>query len=74
MVEDNEQEAFDVALADRLTAVLGQVTVRPEGVALPVKVTVPVKPKMLVRLTFTERPVSPTFRLAPMTEIVKSPT
>jgi len=47
--------------------------VRPAG-AVPVSVTDPAKLNVLVRETPTETPVWPTFRLAPVTEIVKSPT
>ena len=55
------------------TAVAGHVIVRPAG-AVPVRVTEPAKLKVLVRDTPTETPVCPTLRLAPVTEIVKSPT
>jgi hypothetical protein len=72
-VEDNEQDAVTVALAVIVTAVAGHVMVRPAG-AVPVKVTEPAKLKVLVRDTPTETPVCPTFRLAPVAEIVKSPT
>ena len=54
-------------------AVAGHVIVRPAG-AVPVSVTDPAKLNVLVRETPTETPVWPTFRLAPVTEIVKSPT
>jgi hypothetical protein len=72
-VEDNEQDAVTVALAVIVTAVAGHVMVRPAG-AVPVKVTEPAKLKVLVRDTPTETPVCPTFRLAPVALIVKSPT
>jgi hypothetical protein len=55
------------------TAAAGQVIVRPAG-AVPVKVILPAKLKVLVRETPTETPVCPTFRLAPVAVIVKSPT
>jgi hypothetical protein len=55
------------------TAVAGQVIVRPAG-AVPVRVILPAKLKVLVRETPTETPVWPTFKFAPVTEIVKSPT
>jgi hypothetical protein len=49
------------------------VIVRPAG-AVPVRVILPAKLKVLVRETPTETPVWPTFRLAPVALIVKSPT
>jgi hypothetical protein len=55
------------------TAVAGHVMVRPAG-AVPVRVMLPAKLNVLVRETPTETPVCPTFRLAPVAEIVKSPT
>jgi hypothetical protein len=54
-------------------AAAGQVTVRPAGAVL-VRVILPAKLNVLVRETPTETPVWPTFRLAPVAEIVKSPT
>jgi hypothetical protein len=47
--------------------------VRPAG-AVPVNVTEPAKLNVLVKETPKETPVWPTFRLAPVTLIVKSPT
>ncbi len=73
-MEESEQEAGTVALADRLTGVVEQVTVRPEDDALPVSVTEPTKLNILVKETLTETVVWPTFKLAPVTEMVKSPT
>jgi hypothetical protein len=73
VVDDSEQEDVAVAFAVIATAVAGQVTVRPVG-AVPVRTMLPAKLKVLVRDTPTETPVWPTFRLAPATEIVKSPT
>jgi hypothetical protein len=55
------------------TAVAGHVMVSPAE-AVPVRVIEPAKLKVLVRETPTETPVCPTFRLAPVAEIVKSPT
>jgi hypothetical protein len=55
------------------TAVAGQVIVKPAG-AVPVRVMLPAKLKVLVNETPTETPVWPTFRLAPVALIVKSPT
>jgi hypothetical protein len=72
-VEDNEQEEVTVAFAVIVTAVAGHVIVRPAG-AVPVRVILPAKLKVLVKETPTEIPVCPTFRLAPVAEIVKSPT
>lgn len=60
-------------MAVRLTAVVGQVTVKPLG-ALPVRVTEPAKLKLLANETLSETPVWPTFRLVPLAIIVKSPT
>ncbi len=45
-----------VALAVRVTTVAGHVTVRPEGVAAPVRVKVPAKLKVLVRVIPTNTP------------------
>ena len=73
VVEDNEQEDVTVALAVIVTAVTGQVIVRPAG-AVPVRVMLPAKLNVLVRETPTETPVWPTFRFAPVALMVKSPT
>ena len=54
-------------------AVAGHVIVRPAG-AVPVSVMEPAKLNVLVRETPTETPVWPTFKLAPVALIVKSPT
>ena len=54
-------------------AVAGHVMVRPAG-AVPVRAIEPAKLKVLVKETPTETPVCPTFRFAPVTLIVKSPT
>jgi hypothetical protein len=72
-VEDNEQEEVTVAFAVIATAVAGHVIVRPAG-AVPVRVILPAKLNVLVKETPTEIPVWPTFRFAPVAEIVKSPT
>jgi hypothetical protein len=72
-VELNEHEDVTVAFAVIAIAAAGQVMVRPAG-AVPVKVILPAKLNVLVRETPTEIPVCPTFRLAPVAEIVKSPT
>ena len=73
MVDDREQEDVTVALAVMATAVAGQVMVRPAA-AVPVSVMDPAKLNVLVSETLTETPVCPTLRLAPVAEIVKSPT
>ena len=67
------QEAVTVAFAVIVTAVAGQVIVRPAG-AVPVRVMLPAKLNVLVRETPTETPVWPTLRLAPVALMVKSPT
>ena len=72
-MDDSEQEDVTVAFAVIVTAVAGQVIVRPAG-EVPVRVILPAKLNVLVSDTPTETPVWPTFRLAPVTEIVKSPT
>ncbi len=43
-------------MAVKMTGVAGHVTVRPEGVALPVRLTIPAKLKVLVKVTPTETP------------------
>ena len=73
VVELNEHDAVTVAFAVMATAVAGQVIVRPAG-AVPVRVMDPAKLNVLVRETPTETPVWPTFRLALVALIVKSPT
>jgi hypothetical protein len=72
-VDDREQEDVTVAFAVMATAVAGHVMVSPAG-AVPVRVMLPAKLNVLVRETPTEIPVCPTFRLAPVTLMVKSPT
>ena len=72
-MDDNEQDDVTVALAVMVTAVTGQVIVRPAG-AVPASVIEPAKLNVLVRDTPTETPVCPTFRFAPVALIVKSPT
>ena len=73
MVEDSEHDDMTVAFAVIATAVAGHVIVRPAG-AVPVRVMLPAKLNVLVSETPTETPVWPTFRLAPVALIVKSPT
>ena len=73
MVELRVHEVFLVAFAVRAIAT-GQVTVKPEDVELPLRLTVPLKLKILVRVTPTETPLCPTLRSLPEAVIVKSPT
>jgi hypothetical protein len=49
-------------------------TTRPAGAAVPERVMVPAKLKLLLTLILTETPVCPVLRLTPVTVIVKSPT
>ncbi len=76
VVELSVQDAEAVALAVRLVAVAGQVTVRPVvGLTTEVRLTVPAKLKVLVRLTEMAAPVAPELKLTGVpTDIVKSPT
>ncbi len=71
------QEAGTVAFAVRLTAVAGQVTVKPVRGITPVEVRVvlPAKSKMLVRLTDIAAPAAPELKFTGVpTLMVKSPT
>ncbi len=70
------QDAETVAFAVMLTAVAGQVTVRPvAGLTVEVSVMLPAKLKVLVRETEIDAPVAPVLKLTGLlTEIVKSPT
>ena len=72
-MDDREHDDVTVAFAVMVTAVAGHVIVRPAG-AVPVRVIEPAKLNVLVRETPTETPVWPTFKLAPVALIVKSPT
>ena len=72
-MDDSEQDDVTVAFAVMVTAAAGHVIVRPAG-AVPVRVILPAKLNVLVSDTPTETPVWPTFRLAPVALIVKSPT
>ncbi len=76
VVELRVQEADAVALAVILVAVAGQVTVRPVvGLTTEVRVTLPAKLKVLVRLTAIAAPVAPELKLTGVpADIVKSPT
>jgi hypothetical protein len=74
VVDDRVHEAATVAFAVMLTGA-GQVTVNPvTGLVTAVRVILPAKLNVLVRETPTETPVWPTFKLAPVAVIVKSPT
>ncbi len=76
VVELSVQDAETVAFAVMLTAVAGQVTVRPVvGLTVEVSVMLPAKLKVLVRLTETAAPVAPVLKLTGLTaDIVKLPT
>ncbi len=76
VVELSVHDAEAVALAVRLEAVAGQVTVRPVvGLTTEVRLTVPAKLNVLVRLTEMAAPVAPELKFTGVpAEIVKSPT
>lgn len=74
MVELNKHWALDVLLWERLTAGPAQFTVNEFGDALPARFTVPLKFKVPVRLTLTERSVRPLLVSTVNMLIVKSPT
>ncbi len=76
VVELKVQDADAVALAVRLVAVAGQVTVRPVvGLTTELRLTVPAKLNVLVRLTEIAAPVAPELKFTGVpTDIVKSPT
>ncbi len=63
-------------MAARLVAVAGQLTVKPEvGLTTELRLTLPTKLKVLVRLTEIAAPVAPELKLTGVpTEMVKSPT
>ncbi len=65
-----------MALAVRLMAVAGQVTVRPEvGLTTDERVTLPAKLNVLVRVTEIAAPVAPLSKLTGVpTLTLKSPT
>ncbi len=75
VVELKVHEATTVAFAVILTGA-GHVTVKPvAGLVTGVRVTVPAKLKVLVRLTDIAEPVAPELKFTGLpTEIVKSPT
>ncbi len=76
VVELKVQEAETVALAVILVAVAGQVTVSPVvGLVTALRLTVPAKLNVLVRLTEIAAPVAPVLKLTGVpTLMVKSPT
>ncbi len=69
-------EAVTVAFAVMLVAVVGQVTVKPvTGVVTEVRLIVPAKLNVLVRVTVIAEPVAPLLKLTGLlTESVKPPT
>lgn len=68
------QEVFAVAFALRVTAA-EQVIVKPEGVEVLLRLTVPAKLKVLVSLTDIVVPMGPELKLNGVpTDIAKSPT
>ena len=75
MVELKVHEAATVAFAVMLTGA-GQVTVNPvTGLVTGLRVTVPAKLNVLVRLTDIAEPVAPELKFTGLTTlIVKSPT
>ena len=75
VVEDNVQEAATVAFAVMLTGA-GQVTVKPvAGLVTAVRLIVPAKLNVLVKLTDITEPVAPELKLTGLpTLIVKLPT
>ncbi len=76
VVELRVQEVGEVALAVSVTAVAGQVTVKPVvGLTTELRLTLPAKLNVLVRLTDIAEPVAPVLKLTGvLTLIVKSPT
>lgn len=76
MVDARVHEAVTVALAVMAVAVVGQLTVRPlAGVTAEVKLMLPAKLNVLVRVTVMADPVAPLLKLTgDVAEIVKSPT
>ena len=74
-MDDRVQEAVTVAFAVILTGA-GQVTVKPvAGLVTAVRLIVPAKLNVLVRLTDIAEPVAPELKFTGLTTlIVKSPT
>jgi hypothetical protein len=75
VVDERAQEAATVAFAVMLTGA-GQVTVKPvTGLVTGVRVTVPAKLNVLVRLTEMAAPVAPELKFTGvLVEMVKLPT
>ncbi len=76
MVEARVHDAVTVAFAVIEVAVVGQVTVRPvAGATADVKLIVPAKLNVLVRVTVIADPVAPLLKLTgEPAEMLKSPT
>lgn len=76
VVELNVQEAAAVAFAEMAVGAVGQATVSPlAGVLITLRLAVPAKLNVLVRVTDTAAPVAPELKLTGLpTEIMKSPT
>ncbi len=76
VVELNVHDAEAVAFAARLVAVARHVTASPVvGLVTALRLTVPAKLKVLVRLTEIAEPVAPELKFTGLpTDIVKSPT
>ncbi len=76
VVELRGQEADAVAFAVRLVAAVGHVTVRPVvGLTTEVRLTLPARLNLLVRLTETDAPEAPELKLTGVpTLMLKSPT
>ncbi len=76
VVELRVQEAGEVVLAASVTAVAGQVTVKPVvGLTTELRLTLPAKLNVLVRLTDIAEPVAPVLKLTGLpVAMVKSPT
>ena len=74
-IEARLQEAEAVPLILRLVPMAGHVTLSPEiGLVSAVRLIVPTKLFMLVRLTATEKPIEPALKSGPWAVRVKSPT
>ncbi len=76
VVDAKVHDAVTVALAVIEVAVVGQVTVRPvAGLTTEVRLIVPAKLKVLVRVTVIDEPVAPLLKFTGEdTDNVKSPT
>ena len=65
--------ALAVLFGVKTSGLVGQVTLRLVGLALPFNVTLPPKLNLLVTVTFTDTPVCPALRFDPTTLMTKSP-